>query len=67
MAMFFTFIPFIAADKLKELSSVGSVYASYASDPQMDPHAQVIFLGEFLHVLLIQEEQVVSYWQQNGH
>ena len=47
-------------------SSVGSVPASYASGLELDPLVKLILSRKFF-LQLIQEEQVVSYWQKNWH
>ena len=45
-----------------------SVSASYASGPEIDLRARhTLSWIIFIPPLLIQEEQVVSYWHKNGH
>ena len=49
-------------------SSVSSVFASHASDPEIEPSCQNILLWKiYSPILLIQEELVVSFWEKNGH
>ena len=48
-------------------SLVGSVSASSASGPEIDPHIWHILSWKIYFLLLIQEELVVSFWPKNGH
>ena len=47
--------------------SVINMSAWYARSLEMNPCIHLILCGDFFPSLLIQEEQVVRYWQKNGH
>ena len=53
----------MALSDIVEFSDIyNRVSTSYASGPEMDPCIRHFFPGDFLPLLLIQEEQVVSNW-----